>query len=270
MSPPLIGITGPTQGIGREMAAYFANKGFRLILLGRDAAKLDQVCQELGSAVADRVCVDLKETSQLEVELDALAKRHPQIGGWINNAAYNPNKPVAELTLAHFEECWRVNTLAAYAVARSLRQSLRDGGGSVVNIGSVLSRESRSGDTAYTSSKAGLEGLTRALAVELAAERVRVNGVAPGAICTDAKILQADQAGGQVAESVSRTIHIYQHSQPLKIIGRSQHIAAAVDFLLSPAAEFITGQTLFVDGGLSAWFRGINNPDHLAATRPLL
>jgi len=253
----VIAITGAGRGIGKGIALKAAELGASIAALEINADTLASTASELQELGVDvlTLCGDVSNSAFLRSCITQIASRFGRLDGWVNNAFFTANDPIREFDSLRFTKAWEVNVRAAMETAAlSLKLFEQTGGGSIVNISSVLAHRTRVNQAAYTSSKSALEGLTRSLAYDLAAFKIRVNCVIPGAIQTRAvanpmELGDADlnSAKGLAMRSVHDLIH--QESQPLKRIGKPEDIANAVMFLLSDLSAFITGIALPVDGG---------------------
>jgi NAD(P)-dependent dehydrogenase (short-subunit alcohol dehydrogenase family) len=231
-------VTGSSGGIGQALCKAFRAKGYRVI--GIDLVPSDTVDVYLDIDLARLVEAAYFAASMARI-LDALS-RSP-LRALVNNAALQITRPVTELTAEDWQSSLGVNVIAPFLLSRGLCDRLARDKGCIVNIGSVHARLTKPGFAAYSTSKAALEGLTRALAVELRS-RVRVNVLAPGAV--DTPMLRAGFAGNPDALAALGEAH------PLGRIATPEEIARAACFLASDDAEFVTGAVLQVDGGVGA------------------
>jgi NAD(P)-dependent dehydrogenase (short-subunit alcohol dehydrogenase family) len=250
-------VTGAGRGIGKGIAQKAAQLGASVAALEINTDNLAATAgqlREMGAEVLP-LCGDVSDSAFLRSCITQIADRFERLDGWVNNAFFTANDSIREFDALGFTKAWEVNVRAAMeAAALSLKLFEQSGGGSIVNISSVLAHRTRANQAAYTSSKTALEGLTRALAYDLAASKIRVNCVIPGAIQTrpvqnPLNLVDTDlnSAKGIAMRSVHDLIH--QENQPLKRIGKPEDVANAVAFLLSDLSAFITGITLPVDGG---------------------
>lgn len=226
-------VTGATRGIGREIAARLARDGARVIVTG---TKPD------GSAPAGCTyrAVDFVDRSATEAFAQELAKLAPDIV--VNNAAINKLTPFADIDADTFVRMHQVNVLAPMLVCRAVVPSMRiKGHGRVVNIASIWSLASMRLRASYSATKFALDGLSIALAEEVAADNVLVNCVSPGFI--DTEMLHGVLDDEDISELTSRV--------PMRRLGRPEEIAALVAWLVGPENTFITGQNIAIDGGLS-------------------
>lgn len=227
-------ITGHAGAIGAALCRAFRAKGWHVIGVDRRPS----------AGTADREIV--AELSQPSLE-DLVAEIRATLGAGplhalVNNAAHQVVKPVEALALADWQETLAVNLLAPWQLIRGLLDPLARGRGCVLNIASIHGRLTKPGFVAYATSKAALEGLTRALAVELGG-RVRVNAIAPAAV--DTPMLQAGFADASARDALA-AMH------PAGRIALPEEIAQAAAFLASDEAAFITGTVLGIDGGIGA------------------
>jgi 2-deoxy-D-gluconate 3-dehydrogenase len=237
-------ITGPRRGLGRATALALAGAGADVILWGRTARGLDELAGEvraLGQA-ADVVTGDLGDVDDVQRLANRILEQH-RVDVLVNNAALNNRGPAEELEFAQWREVFATNLDASFVLAQCFgRAMLRAGAGRIVNLVSLIGFQGGKRVSAYASAKSGLVGLTRALASEWAAQGVTVNALAPGYIATrSTEPLRSDE---------EREAQI-RNRIPAGRWGKEDEVAAAVVYLCSPAASYINGQVLFVDGGCS-------------------
>lgn len=235
-------ITGAAGGIGQALCREFAEAGYHVI-----ASDLDKECPsgETTTWVSidlDRLC---RENDYLQQMGSALrqAAGDSRIAVLINNAAVQIVKPAELLTAEDWTRTLNVNLLAPFLLTQALLSDLYAAKGSVVNISSIHATQTKPEFTAYATSKAALNGLTRSLGVELGT-RVRVNAICPAAITTP--MLIAGFAGHEAGLDDLARMH------PAGRIGKPEEVAALALFLASDAAQFITGAEIALDGGISA------------------
>ncbi len=241
-------ITGAGQGIGRACADRFAQEGARIVLADNNEKAGEQAAQDLKSAGHDALFVSCDVSERLDIRnlLAHTLETYGEINVLINNAAIVDSAPFLELPEADFDHVLTVNLKAYFllgqAVARHMVSQIKEGKppGAIVNMSSVNARFALPDHVAYTISKGGVRQLTKAMALALAPHGIRVNAIGPGSIMTP--ILDA-VAADDVARNriLSRT--------PLGRIGAPAEIASIAAFLASDGASYITGETVYADGG---------------------
>lgn len=228
-------VTGASRGIGAAIARELAARGFEVVGTSRSG---DTV---LGPGIA----CDVTDEASIRAMVAAVAARGP-IAGLVNNAGAYESTPSAELSASQFDHTLRTNATSTLVASREVYPWLeRAGGGLIVNIGSFFDKLGVAGSTAYCASKAAVAAITRCLAVEWADAGVRVMNVAPGYIETD--LNRAFLASEKVAAWLARRT-------PVRRPGRPEEVARVVAGLFSDDVAFLTGETIYVDGG-----QGVNH-----------
>lgn len=237
-------VTGGSRGLGADAVRSLLEAGYFVSTCSR--VKTETISKlesdpNLGSRLHYRP-LDLEQIDAYEQYLEACVERGGPLYGLVNNAGIAIAGILATFPNIESERILRINLLGPIAMSRAAsRHFLRSrGGGRIVNISSIIGTRGYNGLSAYSSSKAGLDGLTRALARELGRARVTVNSIAPGYVRTD---MSATLSEGQMDQIVRRT--------PLGRLGEPADMTGLLQFLLSDAAAFITGQVILVDGGIS-------------------
>jgi len=239
-------ITGGASGIGLAIAEKFIVKGLTVLLVGRDQAKLKSVCSKLGEKADFMVC-DLSDLESIPPLVQSIIDRYGRIDILVNNAGINLKKPVEEVTDSDYQNIILTNQTSVFSLTRSAAIfMIEQGSGCVLNISSMASQYGIPYVIAYTASKSAVEGMTKALAVELAPHNIRVNCIAPGFIRTNMSSAALDKDPERRGRVISRT--------PMGRLGMPAEVAEAAYFLVSPEASFITGVVLPVDGGNSIGF----------------
>ncbi|MBN2347854.1 MAG: SDR family oxidoreductase [Bacteroidales bacterium] len=239
-------ITGGGSGLGLAVANKFALNNIKSILIGRDKNKLRKACSIVGP-LSDCYATDLTNLAELPKLVAKIIQEHNRIDILVNNAGIHLKKSLFEVSDDEFREIVNTNQMAVFSLTREVAIYMKkQGRGSIVNISSMASRYGIPKVIAYTSSKSAVEGMTRALAVELSPIGIRVNCIAPGFIETDMSTKALNNDPERKRKVLSRT--------PLGRLGKSEEVAEAVFFLTSEASSFITGVILPVDGGNSIGF----------------
>jgi NAD(P)-dependent dehydrogenase (short-subunit alcohol dehydrogenase family) len=239
-------ITGASRGLGKAMALALAGAGARLALVGRDMEKLGETAaaaKDLG-AEAEIFAANVAEESQiLQLEKD-VSSRLGRISILINNAGVNVRKNITEFTLDEWNYVIGTNLTSPFLMCRSFVPHMKGTGyGRIINMTSIMSHISLPGRAAYSSSKAGLLGLTRAVALELATEGITVVGISPGPFATEMNqvLMQNPELNQQFLSSI-----------PVGEWGKVDDIGKLALFLCSDYARFVTGTDILIDGGWCA------------------
>ena len=242
LSGQVVLVTGSTRGIGRATAEAAAGLGATVAVHGRDLARVEAACGEIGSANVFPLAADFDDPEKAAALVEQVVERRGRIDGLVNNAG--GGRPVAfrGLDLAAWRATQRVNLEATFAASRAAYKVMRKaGGGSIVNMASLAAHGPGGWMGAdYAASKAGTVSLTRSLALEAARFGVRCNAVSPGFIETDMTT--------ELSDDQRQRLRV-----PLGRLGTPAEVAAAAVFLLSPASSYITGQVIHVNGGLSMY-----------------
>lgn len=239
-------VTGGGSGIGLAIATKFVEEKFITIIVGRDQQKLDAAKQKLGQLCVPFTC-DLSDLPAVPKLVEDIIGKYGKIDVLVNNAGINMKKEFIEVTDEDFQRILMTNVTSVFALSREVvKHMLQKGAGSIINISSMASQYGIPKVIAYTASKSAIEGMTKAMAVELSPKGIRVNCIAPGFIATDmsAKALNSDPERKQ--KVMSRT--------PMGYMGEPSDIANAALYLANGEARYVTGVVLPVDGGNSIGF----------------
>lgn len=239
-------VTGGASGIGLAISTKFSQNGIFTVVLGRDEEKLARAKEILGDNGA-AVQADVVDLASIPALVDKIHADYGRIDILVNNAGVNQKKPFTEVTDEEFQRVINTNLTAVFVLSREvIKKMLPQGGGSIIHISSMAAYYGLPKVIAYSASKTAIEGLTRAMASELSAQGIQVNAIAPGFIVTDMtdKALNSDPE--RKAKALGRTSIGY--------MGKPEDIAETAFFLVSPAASYITGTSIRVDGGNAIGF----------------
>jgi NAD(P)-dependent dehydrogenase (short-subunit alcohol dehydrogenase family) len=239
-------ITGGGSGIGLAIAEKFVAGGITTVIVGRDRQKLAAAAEKLGP-LCHPVSADLNDLAAIPALVQKIIDTYGRIDILVNNAGINMKKEFTEVTDEDFDRILHTNLKAVFSLSREVVKTMLPlGKGNIINISSMASQYGIPKVIAYTASKSAIEGMTKAMAVELSPMGILVNCIAPGFIATDmsAKALNGDAERKQ--KVFSRT--------PLGRLGDPADIGDAALFLASNQAKYLTGVVLPVDGGNSIGF----------------
>jgi NAD(P)-dependent dehydrogenase (short-subunit alcohol dehydrogenase family) len=235
-------VTGAARGIGRAISRAFVAEGAEVAAADVLEEELASVREELGEGIAV-FPVDLADAQETAALVGRVLEWFGKLDVLVNCAALQPDGPALSVSRDEFDRTFAVNVRAPFALMQEACRHFVDvGGGVVVNIASANAIRNESPESVYNASKAALVALTRAFAHELGHLGIRVNAVCPGETLTE-------EAQGEMTPDDEGVIHEYLRRIPMHRVGRADEQAAAVLFLASDEASFITGETLLVDGG---------------------
>ena len=229
-------VTGAARGIGLATTKQFLAQGWRVIMVDRDTDALEEAAAPLEDALS--VVADIS----LPDQVDALAAAHPRIDALINNAGVADFGPISETDFARWRTVMETNLDGVFLMSQAFTPALAATQGAIVNIASISGLRASTLRVAYGTSKAGVIALTEQQAVELGEHGIRANAVCPGPVRTKLAM----------AVHTPEIIAAYHDAIPLNRYGTEDEIASVITFLCSPAASYVTGQTIAVDGGFEA------------------
>jgi 3-oxoacyl-[acyl-carrier protein] reductase len=232
-------VTGSTRGIGRAIAGKLAECGATVAIVGRDQAKADAVAAEIGGGAKGFAC-DISDTAQIAALVESVEKTLGSCDILVNNAGITKDNLMLRMKDEDWNAVLETNLRSAFVAIRSAQRGMmKKRWGRIINIASVVGLIGNAGQANYAASKAGLIGLSKSVAKELASRNVLCNVVAPGFIKTDMTDAMTPEAVAKLSAQI-----------PLDRFGSPDDIAGAVAFLASDHAAYITGQVLTVDGGM--------------------
>ncbi len=235
-------VTGGSRGIGLAIARLLAEDGASVVVSGRDAARLDAAVKELeslgGAALA--VVADASQRDDVERLVDATRERFGRIDVVVNNAGITRDQLLVRMKDEDWDQVLDTNLRGVFLMTRAVgKVMMRQKSGRIINVASTAGAMGNPGQVNYSAAKAGVMGLTKAAARELAHWNILVNAIAPGLIETD----MAAAIPAEAREALLQQV-------PLKRIGQGREVAEVVRFLAGEGASYITGQTIHVNGGL--------------------
>ncbi|MFI7195184.1 SDR family NAD(P)-dependent oxidoreductase [Nocardia nova] len=236
LDAPVAVVTGAGRGIGAAISRRLAKDGFRIVAVDLDGEAAERIAREVDGIPAPLDITDSSAAAELSASL-------PRVDALINNAGIFPPAPIASVSVDEFRKVMDVNVIGTLVMTQAFLPQLTSASpAAVVNIASIAAKAVTPGTAAYSPSKAAVVSLTKLCAVELADRGIRVNAIAPGGVATEGTAgVSADE------EREAR----FNALVPLGRRARPEDIADAVPFFLSDDARYITGQILYVDGGLT-------------------
>ena len=232
-------VTGSTRGIGRAIAETLAGAGAQVAVVGRDLPRAEAAAAEIGHGAKGFAC-DVSDTAQVSALVADVEAAFGTLDILVNNAGLTKDNVIMRLKDEDWDAVIDANLRGAFASIRAAsRGMMKRRSGRIINISSVVGVIGNRGQANYAASKAGLIGLTKSVAKELASRNILCNAVAPGFIATDMTAALGDEQRKALESQI-----------PLERLGNPGDIASAVAFLASDHAAYITGQVLVVDGGM--------------------
>ncbi|TLS37720.1 SDR family NAD(P)-dependent oxidoreductase [Pseudalkalibacillus caeni] len=232
-------VTGAGHGIGRSIAIFYANKDYEVVLVDKNTETLKETKSFIEKQ--GKECwvyhADVRKPDQIEKLMESVEERYGRIDVVVNNAGVSEFKPVYELTVEDWDDVINTNLRSVFLCSREAAKVMRkNNGGAIVNMASTRAFMSEPNSEAYAASKGGIVALTHALALSLSEDRIRVNSISPGWI-------EVNHYGEL------RDVDHEQH--PSKRVGKPEDIARACFFLTNDENDFITGENLVIDGGMT-------------------
>jgi 3-oxoacyl-[acyl-carrier protein] reductase len=234
-------VTGASRGIGRAIARALAAEGATVVLGARDPVRLAEAVAEIAGegGRAEAVSLDVADRAAVEAAVAGILTTHGRLDHLVNNAGITRDNLLLRMKAEEWEAVLATNLSGVFHCTQAaLRPMLKQRSGRIVSVTSVVGLTGNAGQANYAASKAGILGFTKSVAREVASRSITVNAVAPGFIETDMTAAMTDKAREAVVAAI-----------PMGRVGRPGDVAAAVTFLVSEAAAYITGQVLGVDGG---------------------
>jgi len=244
--PKIAIVTGGASGLGYAIAQKFVSSNIRTIIIGRNEQKLKEAQSAFGE-LCSYISFDLSNLAGIPALVEHIARDYGKIDILVNNAGINQKKSFTEVTDEDFQNIILTNVTAVFALSREVvKVMLPQEDGAIINISSMASQYGIPKVISYTASKSAIEGMTRAMAVDLSPQGIRVNCVAPGFIATDMSAKALNNDPERKNKVLSRT--------PMGKLGTPADVAEAVYFYATDAAKYVTGTVLPVDGGNSIGF----------------
>jgi 3-oxoacyl-[acyl-carrier protein] reductase len=233
-------VTGASRGIGAAIALELAQRGAKVIGTATTEAGAAKVTEALGSLGGEGAKLDVNDAAAAEALVEDIVKRHGSLKVLVNNAGITRDMLAMRLKDEDWDAVLDTNLKAVFRMSRAvMRTMMKQRYGRIVNITSVVAASGNAGQANYAAAKAGVAGMTRALARELGSRGITVNCVAPGFIETDMTAVLAEEQHKALLSQI-----------PLGQLGKPSDVAHAVAFLASPQAGYVTGQELHVNGGM--------------------
>jgi 3-oxoacyl-[acyl-carrier protein] reductase len=235
-------VTGASQGIGRDTAHALAEVGAKVAVAARSEEKLAHLVSEIMAAGGEALAVkmDVADAEQVKSGFKQVTEKFGRLDILVNNAAINRDGLAVRMKADDWDAVLRTNLTGAHlCIQQALGSMMRARAGRIINIASVVAQMGNAGQANYVAAKAGLIGLTKAIAMEIASRNITVNAVAPGFIATPMTDVLSDEVKAKLKERI-----------PLGRLGSARDVAAAIVFLASDEAGYITGHVLDVNGGM--------------------
>ncbi len=236
-------ITGASRGIGEHSARQMAARGRRVVLLARSIDRLEAICHDIEKAGGSATChvCDVTDHVKLDELIDKITSDEGRLDVLVNNAGITRDNLLIRMSDEEFDTVQHANLRAAFVTCRAaIRPMMRHRFGRIVNVASVAGVVGNMGQANYAAAKSGLIGMTKSIAKEMATKGITANAIAPGFVDT-----------AMTCDLPQQVKDFAINSTPMRRFGQPEEIAAAVTFLCSDEAAYVTGQVLAVDGGMT-------------------
>lgn len=251
-------VTGGSKGIGEGCARVFVDAGAMVVICARGEKEGQALAAELsakGPGTCDFIRCDVSKPEQIESMVDTTIEMHGRLDCLINNAGYHPpHKRIGDFTVEEFQDVFNVNLVSYFVACRRALPHLEKTRGSIINMSSLVGEMGQEGATTYCATKGGITAMTKALAIEVAADGVRVNAVLPGNIVSDSRVKAVESA--ENGDWLDKWLDSNQHNNRS---GTNEETGTACLFLASDAASFISGVALNVSFGAELGY-GVKYP----------
>ena len=237
----IVVVTGSTKGIGKEIAKSFAREGATVIITGRSSDLIEEVTKEIQGEgfKADGFCCDVTNLENVSEIANKILDKYKGVDILINNAGITKDNLLLRMNESDWDEVININLKGVFICTKIFSKvMLKAKSGKIINISSIIGIKGNIGQANYASSKAGIFGLTKSVALELATRGITANAIAPGYIQTDMTAAMNEKARDAITSKI-----------PMQRLGTAQDVAGACLFLASKDADYITGQTIVIDGG---------------------
>lgn len=241
----IILVTGASSGIGRQVAIWLSTQGAKIILVARNAARLNETLKSMQGGDHIIEPFDFLDDADVSVWLKSISKKIGLLDGLVHAAGIQDPKPIRASNTRHWETLMATNVTSAFSLIKAFRQKgVCSQESSIVLLSSVMAKVGQPALLSYCASKGAIESMVHAAALELAREGIRVNAVAPGVVKTEMLESLESLIGGNSMQEIEK-------KHPLGL-GNPLDVAYAINYLLSPASRWVTGTSLVVDGGYLA------------------
>ncbi|MEU7145394.1 SDR family NAD(P)-dependent oxidoreductase [Nocardia sp. NPDC046473] len=243
----MVAITGASRGLGREFARACAREGATVALMARDKAGVAEAADDIQGETYPVIC-DVTEPDSMTAAFDEIATALGGVDAVVANAGVTLDTSRAQnLSVETWQQTLEVNLTGAFITAQTAHRHLQNSNsGRMVLVSSVMARTPRRGVSAYAASKAGIEGLTRALAVDWARDGISVNAISPGFIAAG---MGAVLGMSELPPAIEKLREALTSKVPLRRVGDAEEVADLVAFLVGPRVGYLTGQVISIDGG---------------------